>query len=1005
MASLFRLPPEMFSDDDLARGFSFDARQANKQGQFSGLVPKNIVPCLQSADQTASAPPAMSPKHRFGIPFPVGDFTSNLQREAAKALCPSPRANDQAEGSANGNLSTSSHFSHGSNQDEPVPVDVIQSTKILSDAPQKSVATDTESCSPPSRRCDDQSLDPSPMDRQGRPLPSFKNASNTSETIVRSKDRSQGRKRIQRDDADSRTPPICGDLEGFGIYEASNVTRTPTSQVKMILGSQSRTHSVDIESSIARRTHSRASNMSRKRPRGLTDHEAHEPDRKRLAMTKAVKHWNECIQLTTEESDRARSTIHSLKKKLQCQANELQIAQDALQTGGTSLRTLQKQYKDLEEKDIRASKDKKDLEAKFKELNVDYGKLQNQIREMSIKYNSCEEKLNMAISEQRDLFNKSKDFYNDLNDKMKQDEARGKGDAEAVEEALQSSKQKREELKNVVDKIKRVSERQKMEYEHKIRSLEEENEAQCDQIVAIEEDKMRYYNEMVSNRSTKACIDNLSSQLPGFVTQLRALDASQDTAAIELRSVKTRVDNLPNSRDFSDLKQQVSGSHARLGDLEKLIQESLLPAVEGIASKQSESQTSVNSLALAVEGGFTKLQEHIQKRAIDLGKTIRDSNKSHAELVNLLTLISAGNGDVSSRVEAVSSRLESLVEQTSPQGIIGTSIASILASTQCLAENSDKIGFAQEKAQEEAQRLHEALTGQMDAKFLHHEAVSHNLLNGLKESFNVSLARLKTNLTPESGQRANGGKSAQINGKMLKDIETMRSNLQHVESQLSKIDDVPLSLQKIYDLSVLIQKTSKYMGKEEQWVQQTMADRQMHSDGSGTTDNSDCQISSSQSSTLPSTESGIGCQESPSDEACESQTRKVVVHSPRPQGYSPLPVTTAQEQRRRRESARPRSILKQSQHNHFAVKSLAASARSSFHTSEEVIADIRSVLVQSPPSGSPSSHRITGLTPITEYLRLNKVANRSMGVVLGDLADAELASGHTVTTAGITATI
>ncbi|KAF1733071.1 hypothetical protein CRV24_006968 [Beauveria bassiana] len=581
-------------------------------------------------------------------------------------------------------------------------------------------------------------------------------------------------------------------------------------------------------------------------------------------MTEAVKHWNECIQLTTEESDRARSTIHSLKKKLQSQANKLQIAQNALQQGDTSLRTLKKQYEYLKEKDVRASEDKKDLEAKFIELNVDYGKLQNQIREMSTKYNNCEGKLNMAISEQRDLFNKSKDFYNGLNNKKKQDEAQGKADAEAVEQALQSSKQKREELKNFVDKIKQVYEREKLEYEYRIKSLEEENEAQCDHISELEEDKLRYHNEIVSYGSTKACIENVSSQLSGFATQLRALDASQDTTAIELRSVTTRVDDLPSSRDFSDLKQQVLGSHARLSDLETLIQKSLLPAIEGIASKQSESQASVNSLAMAVEGGFTKLQEHIQNCAVNLSKTIRNSNDSHAELVDLLTLISAGNGDVSSRVEAVSSRLESLVEQTSPQGIIGTSIANILASTQGLAENSDKINFTQEKAQEEAQRLHEALAGQMDAKFLHHEAVSQKLLNGLKESFNMSLARLKTNIAPESGQRANGGESAHINGKLLKDIETMRSNLQQVESQLSKIDDVPLSLQKIYDLSVLIQKTSKYMDKEEQWVQQTMADRQMHSDGSGTTD---CRISSSQSSTPLSTESGIGCQESPSDEA------------------------------------------------------------------------------------------------------------------------------------------
>ncbi len=76
--------------------------------------------------------------------------------------------------------------------------------------------------------------------------------------------------------------------------------------------------------------------------------------------------------------------------------------------------------------------------------------------------------------------------------------------------------------------------------ENKIRSLQQENESQGDQLDALEEEKEMVYSEMISNRCTKACIESVDSKLNDFVTQLRALDASQDTAAIELRNVKTR---------------------------------------------------------------------------------------------------------------------------------------------------------------------------------------------------------------------------------------------------------------------------------------------------------------------------------------------------------------------------------------------------------------------------------------------------------------------------------
>lgn len=376
------------------------------------------------------------------------------------------------------------------------------------------------------------------------------------------------------------------------------------------------------------------------------------------------------------------------------------------------------------------------------------------------------------------------------------------------------------------------------------------------------------------------------------------------------------------------------------------------------------------------------------------------SNESQTKVFDLLALISAGNQDVSSRVEIGNGRLESLVDEISSQSVLGTRIATILESTKGLSESNEKIASIQEKTREEAQQLHEALAVKIDAQFSDRDAATQELISDLKRLFETNLAAFKDRLTPKDARSGANGECTSISRKILQDVEAVRSNLGQVELQLSKIDDVPLSLQKIYDLSLLIQETSRYMEKEEQWVHQTMVNRVLHSEGSGSTDKSASQTSGSGSSASVSNHFGSGSQESHSEDSCESQTRKVVVHSPRPEEDSPLRVTTAQEQRRRRESAKPRSILKQSQNQAGAAKTPAAPDRSILHTSEDFIKDIRLALVQ-----SPTSLPTTGLTPITEYLRQNKATYGRSGVVLAESADAEPAAGQTATAVTFTTAV
>lgn len=182
-------------------------------------------------------------------------------------------------------------------------------------------------------------------------------------------------------------------------------------------------------------------------------------------MDQAVKHWNECMQLATEESAQAKSTIKTLKRRIQQQEDDLHAAQKALQVGSASFQGLKSKYKELQAKDTQVLEDKKGLEVQLQDLQAKYDNLQNQVGEMSTKYSGCKDKLNDAISEQRDLFNKSRDFYRNLEDQLKHDDEQRQHDAAAVENALQICQQKRQELENVIDQMESNNERKKFECE------------------------------------------------------------------------------------------------------------------------------------------------------------------------------------------------------------------------------------------------------------------------------------------------------------------------------------------------------------------------------------------------------------------------------------------------------------------------------------------------------------------------------------------------------------
>lgn len=195
----------------------------------------------------------------------------------------------------------------------------------------------------------------------------------------------------------------------------------------------------------------------------------------------------------------------------------------------------------------------------------------------------------------------------------------------------------------------------------------------------------------------------------------------------------------------------------------------------------------------------------------------------------------------------------------------------------------------------------------------------------------------------------------------VKIIDKLRPQLKAIKEKIPQMDEFGARLDRIAQLNGFIQSTASYLSAEGEWIHQQL--------GSG---------DRSQRQTSTATEVGdLNVTEPTAPVEAQNQEdmgpRKVIVHSPCVDVRSPSPpLSVEQEQRRRRDGARPRSILKlstsatvettgteseffarpanHSQYNRPVIGAVSTAVPEANH---EMIEQIRSGLIQeSQPNGA-----------------------------------------------------
>ena len=164
-------------------------------------------------------------------------------------------------------------------------------------------------------------------------------------------------------------------------------------------------------------------------------------------MGKVVYYWNEAIELRDKDLEQAKDHIGHLEEDVIAKSEELWAAKSDLSKLQTHVREVDERCKSMKEEQNIKSRQNEDLSIEVQSLLDKLTESEARIANTDGKYKQYKKKINQTISEQQELYKRSKDHYNNVLQELKLAEQRKVNKANEVDSALEASRQKREELR------------------------------------------------------------------------------------------------------------------------------------------------------------------------------------------------------------------------------------------------------------------------------------------------------------------------------------------------------------------------------------------------------------------------------------------------------------------------------------------------------------------------------------------------------------------------------
>jgi hypothetical protein len=249
---------------------------------------------------------------------------------------------------------------------------------------------------------------------------------------------------------------MCGDLESLVHHEERQGARQPHEDVRNSSHQLRRSRCFGGIQRAHRRSHSRVSNISRKRSATQKHRRPHDSDRKLTMMLKVAEQWNECIQTAEEEKEEAMNEMDRLQAVLLQQCKLLEETQASLKVERAEGEKMKYQYNELQEREVGAQEEKQRLSNEIESLRKDLEDSQKRVAKWGEKFKI---KINEVISEQNDLHQRSHGYYGTMLKELQETEKKRVSETDAIKKAITLSQEKRKEMALVLEKSQLQSQR------------------------------------------------------------------------------------------------------------------------------------------------------------------------------------------------------------------------------------------------------------------------------------------------------------------------------------------------------------------------------------------------------------------------------------------------------------------------------------------------------------------------------------------------------------------
>ncbi|CEJ91062.1 hypothetical protein VHEMI06800 [[Torrubiella] hemipterigena] len=592
-----------------------------------------------------------------------------------------------------------------------------------------------------------------------------------------------------------------------------------------------------------------ASNMSKKRrSTGITERLTLTNEKKAAAMNKVAQNWNTCMQIAAEEQNIASKEIFKLKQSIRQQDIELSLANGNYQRSQSRVDDLENQLQDMQKKYATIENEKSQLEERSQTLEEQLQDSCDRVNKVEEKCGVYKDKLNEAIQEQQDLHKLSQHRCDELQTQLSQLLEERDVRRSEIDKAMSESQAKKEELGFIVAAVKDEISREREK--GKIMELQ------------FQANSERYASDLENERSKS---ELLRSQLETCINTSDAVDGVMDRANEVVRMVEHLCGNADqDSKNIKHLEAKIDTLIQKVSDI----------------SPTSMASRVADEVDTRMETRFDLFMKFMDSRKEFFCSELDCRDQKVAELGE--TLASISHELITTREVLQQNKMDSAASKDLLNEVVNNLDKRIqILLQEGKNEAQEKIILLDGHIQNISTALRDTITKiedvaaiQRDSGSLHDELTSErSLTNRLKEKIEVLEREVR-----------DGEDLKQKWKQDVQAIDDARCQLQNIQEKVTKTDEIAAKMDSMLRINSCIQATSDYLRTERTWVRKQLENRGVSA------------------TTTASSNEELGR---------KSLARKVVLASP----INIMPrsdcVTVEQEQKQRREGAKPKPILRQ----------------------------------------------------------------------------------------------